>query len=65
MNFHGKATSKWPTDPLRKRHVTYPFLPVDDFAYRPQIIFKGVGQQHFPVCSQQDNRLTPPLDEIF
>ena len=65
VNFHGKATSKWPTDPLRERHVTYPSLPVDDFAYRPQIIFKGVGQQHFPFCSQKDNRLTLPWMKYF
>ena len=25
--FHSKATSKWPTDPLRTRHITYPSLP--------------------------------------
>ena len=43
VNFYSKATSKWRTDPLRTRHMTYPSLPVDGFGYRPQIIFRGVG----------------------
>ena len=66
VNFHGKTTSKWLThDPLNTRHVTYPSLPVDDFEYRPQIIYRGVGQRHFPVCSQKDSRLTLPQMKYF
>ena len=60
VNFQSKATAKWPTYPLRMRHVTHPSLPVDDFGYRPQIIFRGEDQRHFPVCSQKDRRLTLP-----
>ena len=60
VNFHSQATSKWSTDPLRTRHVTYSSLPVDDFGYRAQIIFRGVGQRCFLVCSQKDSRLTHP-----
>ena len=43
VNFYSKATSKWRTDALRTRHMTYPSVPVDDFGYRQQIIFRGVG----------------------
>ena len=64
VNFLSKLTSKWPTDPLRARHVTYPYLPVetpvDDFGHQPQVIFRGKGQRHFPVSYQKDRRLTLP-----
>ena len=43
LNFHTKAASKWRIDSLRMRHMTYPSLPVADFGYWPQIIFRGVG----------------------
>ena len=59
-NFHSKVISKWRTDLLRKRHMTYPSLPVGDFGYRSQVIFRGVGQRHFPFCSQKASSLTHP-----
>ena len=51
INFRCKAISKWRTDPLRTRHITYISIPIDDF---------GVGQRHFPLCSQEASRLTYP-----
>ena len=52
VNFHSKAISKWWTDPMRTRHTTYP-LSRRRFRIRSQIIFSGVGQRHFPVCSEK------------
>ena len=46
--FHSKTSSKWLSDPLRTRHMTYPSLPVDDFGYRPQIILRVVGSNISP-----------------
>ena len=46
QNFHSKATSKWRTDLLRTRHMTYPSPPVDDFGYRP--LSKGNRLATFP-----------------
>ena len=35
------------------------------FGNRSEIIFRGVGQQHFPVCSQKDRGLTLPYMKYF
>ena len=43
--------------------MTYPSLLVNDFGYRPQIIFRGVG--HFPACFQKAIRLTCPSMKSF
>ena len=66
VNFHRKATSKCPTDPLR-RHMTYPSLRVDDFAHRPQIqiIFRGARSATFPSLFSKGQLTHPPPDEIF
>ena len=61
--FHSIATSKWRTDPLRTGRMTYSSLPVDDFGCQPQI--RGVGQRHFPLCSQKASRLTYPQMKYF
>ena len=62
VNFHSKTTSKWRSDPLRARHMTYPSLPVDDFGYRPQIIFRVVGSN---ISLQKASRLTHPSMKYF
>ena len=65
VNFHSKAISKWRTYPLRTRCMTYPSLSVGDFGYRSQIIFRGVAQRQFPVCSQKGRGLTLPKMKYF
>ena len=45
--------------------MTYPSLSVGEFGYRLQITFTGVGQRHFPVCSQKDKGLTLPWRKYF
>ena len=45
VNFNSKATSKWRTHALSTRQMPYRSLPVNNFGYRPQIIFRGVGSR--------------------
>ena len=45
--------------------MTYLSILIDDFGYQPQIILRGIGQRHFPVCSQKDGRLTFPEMKYF
>ena len=45
--------------------MTYPSLTVREFGYRSEIIFRGVGQQHFPVCSQKERGHTLPYMKYF
>ena len=51
--------------PCVRTRLTYLSIPIDDFGYRPQIILRGVGRRHFPVCSQKDSRLTLPWMKYF
>ena len=47
--------------------MTYPSLPVDDFAHRPeiQIIFRGARSATFPSLFSKGQLTHPPADEIF
>ena len=45
VNFHNNGTSKWRTHALSTRQMPYSSLPVNNFGYRPQIIFRGVGSR--------------------
>ena len=47
--------------------MTYPSLPVDDFAHRPQIqiIFRGAKSATFPSLFSKGQLTHPPPDEIF
>ena len=47
VKFYTKAISERQTDPLRMRHMTYPSLPINDFGYWPQVVFRGVGSDIF------------------
>ena len=63
VNFHSKTTSKWRADPLRTRHMTYPSL--DDFGYRPQIIFRGVGSDISQFAFKRPVDLPTPRGNIL
>ena len=48
------------------QHTWITFLsPWAIFGNRSEIIFRGVGQQHFPVCSQKERGLTLPYMKYF